>query len=407
MKKRVYILIFISILVILLVMPSAFIIDISEGSFPVRFIGVASFIPVAAEPAAPEPADTPRPPQEVIFTPVEDPADEPEPDSEPEPEPEPEPDSEPEPEPEPDPIVTITISAAGDTTLGGCPVASSYNSFMSVFRENYEDVTYFLRNVRHIFIEDDLTILNLECALTDETRHRGKTWNYKGDYRMAEVLSSSGVDAASLANNHTDDFFAKGYQDTKDALTEFGVAYFGNETNIIMEIKGIKVGLYGFWMFTGMENLRKITAAVEDLQEKGADLIIGYFHYGTDRANYPNASQRRISRHAVDVGTDLVLGTHPHVIQGIEEYNGKNIVYSLGNFAYGGHANPEDKDTFIFQQTFTFDNGILQEDNVTNIIPAYVSSVRHRNNYQPMIAEDEEAERILKRIEAFSEGIGR
>jgi len=280
---------------------------------------------------------------------------------------------------------------------------------MKEFRDNDEDMMHFFRNVRHIFLNDDLTILNLECALTDETRHIGSTWNYKGDARMAEALSYSGLMAVSLGNNHTHDFLAKGYQDTKDNLTAFGVAYFGNETNTIIEINGIKVGLFGYLVWTSGEvnHRSKIIASIEDLRARGAELVIAYFHWGHDRTNVPNDSQRRVGRFAIDNGADLVLGAHPHVIQGIEEYKGKNIVYSLGNFAYGGHANPEDKDTFIFQQTFTFDNGVLQETNETNIIPAYISSLRNRNNYQPTPAEGAEAERILARIEKYSEMIPR
>jgi len=280
---------------------------------------------------------------------------------------------------------------------------------MREFRDNDEDMTYFMRNVNHIFANDDLTLLNLEGVLTDETRHRGMKWNYKGDARMAEALSYSGLMAVSLANNHTDDFFAKGYQDTKDNLEAFGVAYFGNETNTILEINGINVGLFGYLVWTSGEvsHRSKIIASINDLRERGAELVIAYFHWGLDRENVPNASQQRVGRFAIDNGADLVLGAHPHVMQGIEVYKGKNIVYSLGNFAYGGHANPEDKDTFIFQQTFTFNNGALQDDNVTNIIPAYVSSLRHRNNYQPTPAEGAEAERILGRIERYSNMIRR
>jgi len=409
MKIRTFITVLFSCIAIALVMPSGIEIDISGDGFPVRYVGAASFLPIAQE----ENEDavlTPEPKVVVMFEPIADIVSDLEPvyDEIAEPTPEPEPEPTPEPEPEPDPIVTITVSAAGDTTLGGCVERITYSVFMRVFRENNEDMTYFLRNVRHIFMQDDLTLLNLECALTNETRHRGKTYNYKGEYRMAEVLSSSGVDAASLANNHTDDFFAKGYQDTKDALTEFGVAYFGNETNRIIEIKGIKVGLYGHLVWHDSREMRnKTKASIDDLKEKGAELIIGYFHWGVDRANVPSSQQRNHAHFAIDNGTDLILGAHPHVIQGIEEYKGKNIVYSLGNFAYGGHMNPEDKDTFIFQQTFTFDNGVLLEDNEINIIPAYVSSLRNTNNYQPMIAEGDEAERILGRIERFSAQIGR
>jgi len=407
MKARYYLLVFISFIAIILVMPSVFYYDFVPAG--IEYVAEPDITPGPASDLTPEDNLVPliehlNEPEFAIVSEPELAHDlEPDPETETNPETEQEPDS----EPEDDPIVTITVSAAGDTTLGGCVVAASFNRFMGVFRDNNEDMTYFLRNVRHIFMQDDLTLLNLECALTNETRHRGRKWNYKGEYRMAEILSSSGVDTVSLANNHTDDFFDKGYQDTKDALTEHGVGYFGNETNSIMEINGIKVGLYGFLMYTDMEDRNKVTKAVNDLRDRGAELVIGYFHWGSMYTYHPNESQRRIGHHAIDVGTDLVLGAHPHVIHGIEEYNGKNIVYSLGNFAYGGHQNPPDKDTFIFQQTFTFENGVLQEDNVTNIIPAYISSLRNTNNYQPMIAEGDEAERILKKIEKISSEIGR
>jgi len=375
----------------MLVMPSGITIDASEGSFPVRFIGSAPFEYFE---------DFPEDDFYIVDIPAREEISKEEFDSLMEPEPTP--------EPTPDPIVTITVSAAGDTTLGGCITRITYTRFNEVFQENGEDVTYFLRNVSDIFMQDDLTLLNLECALTDETKHIGSTYNYKGDYRMAEVLSSSGVDAVSLANNHTRDFFAKGYQDTKDALTEYGVEYFGNETNRIMEIKGIKVGLYGHLIWhDSRENRTKTRNSINALKENGAQVIIGFFHWGEDRSNIPTFQQRNHAHYAIDHGTDLVLGAHPHVIQGIEVYKGKNIVYSLGNFVYGGHLNPEDKDTFIFQQTFTFDEGVLQDDNETNIIPAYISSVRHINNYQPKIAEDAEAERILARIERYSNQIRR
>ena len=90
------------------------------------------------------------------------------------------------------------------------------------------------------------------------------------------------------------------------------------------------------------------------------------------------------------------------MLQGIEKYQGKNIVYSLGNFCFGGNKNPSDKDTMIFQQTFTVENGELVEDDVTNIIPCSLSSESGYNNYQPMVLEGSEKERILQKIEEFS-----
>lgn len=105
------------------------------------------------------------------------------------------------------------------------------------------------------------------------------------------------------------------------------------------------------------------------------------------------------------MGADLVLGHHPHVIQGIEDYKGKKIVYSLGNFCFGGNKNPSDKDTFIFQQTFKFQNGKLIDNKSYKIIPASISSVRERNNYQPTLLKGKDAQRVIDRIKKYSSGI--
>jgi len=171
-----------------------------------------------------------------------------------------------------------------------------------------------------------------------------------------------------------------------------------------VEINGIKVGLFGRLMwYDGKDNRDRITAAIADLRRQGAQLIIAYYHWGEEGSNTPSAYQRAIGRFTIDSGCDLVLGSHPHVLQGIEEYKGKNIVYSLANFCFGGNNNPVDKDTIIFQQTFTFDEGALLDTNETNVIPVRVSSDRGRNDFMPVAAEGEDAERILQRIQDYSD----
>jgi len=299
-------------------------------------------------------------------------------------------------------IVTLTISAAGDTTLGGDIYGA--HVFMREFELHDRDHSHFLRNVRHIFEQDDLTLINLEGTLTEATTHVDKTYVLRGPPHFAKILSSSGVDAVTLANNHSKDFFERGYQDTLKSLEADGIAYFGNNINTILEIKGIRVGLFGLAIWSDGANYeRQIKAAVENLKEKGAQIIIAYYHWGTENSNEPARHQRTLGRYSIDNGVSLVLGAHPHVLQGIEEYKGKNIVYSLANFSFGANNFPSDYDTIIFQQTFTFDEGILQDTNETNIIPAFVSSEKGRNNFQPTIAQGEEAERILQRIKTYSE----
>ena len=303
----------------------------------------------------------------------------------------------------PDNIVTITLSAAGDTTLGGDQRWAGYHAFMREFENSGRDHSHFLRNVAHIFYESCLSIVNLEGTLTYATEHMDKQFAFRGPPHFAQILSSSHVDAVTISNNHTIDYFQRGYEDTVNALRTEGIVYFGNEFKTIMEVNGIQVGMFGYriWADTA-ENRNRVRAAIADLEYRGAQLIIAYLHWGVERENRPEQYQINIGRYAIRNGADLVLGAHPHVVQGIEEYMGRFIVYSLANFCFGGNANPPDQDSFIFQQTFSFYDGVLLPDIDKNVIPIFVSSVRYRNNFQPTVAEGADAERILGRIERYS-----
>jgi len=305
----------------------------------------------------------------------------------------------------PDPnIVTLTLSAAGDTTLGGDRRWAGYGAFMREFHNSGDDHSHFLRNVAHIFYESCLTILNLEGTLTYAAYHMDKEFVFRGPPHFAQILSSSHVDVVSIANNHTIDFFQRGYDDTRAALTYEDILYFGNEFNTIMEVNGIKVGMFGFSIWNdSADNRQRVRNAIADLQNRGAQLIIAYHHWGVELDNRPEPYQINMGRYSIRNGAHLVLGSHPHVVQGIEEYMGRFIVYSLADFCFGGNANPRDQDAFIFQQTFTFYDGVLQPDNEKYIIPVFMSSVRYRNDFQPTPAEGEDAERILGRIERYSE----
>lgn len=302
-------------------------------------------------------------------------------------------------------VITITISAAGDTTLGGDSRWHGYHAFMREYNNN--GLRHFFYNVRHIFGESDLSIVNLEGVLTDITEpHMDKQFVFRGPPHFARILTYGNINAVTIANNHTIDFFDRGYRDTAAALEREDIAYFGNEFNTIMEINGIYVGLFGFRVWNdGSYNRSRITNAINDLKDRGAQLIIAYHHWGVERVTYPEQYQINMGRFTIQQGAHLVLGAHPHVLNGVEIYQGRNIVYSLANFSFGGNANPPDQDSMIFQQTFTFVDGELQEDNETNIIPVFVSSVRYRNNFKPTIAQGYDAERILGRIRRYSEAL--
>ena len=300
--------------------------------------------------------------------------------------------------------VSITISAAGDCTLGTDEYFDPSTSLNAYYDSN--GPAYFFQNVKSIFEADDLTIVNMEGTLTEETTRQDKTYAFKGPAEYTQILTDGDVEAANLANNHSHDYGDKSYTDTIAALDAAGITNFGYDRTAVMDVNGVKVGLVGTYeLAEGMGCEDEMISNIKAVEDQGAQIVIVSFHWGIERENYPTENQVNLAHSAIDNGADLVLGHHPHVLEGIEVYNGKNIVYSLGNFCFGGNSNPADKDTMIFQQTFTVENGELAADNVTNIIPCSVSSESGYNNYQPTPLEGDEAERVLGRIEEYSSGL--
>lgn len=302
--------------------------------------------------------------------------------------------------------ISITISAAGDASLGNHQAQDYYFSFRQAYDKEGKD--YFLENVYDIFSRDDMTIVNLEGTLTfSENMQPDRTYNIKGDPEYVEILTSGSVEAVSMANNHRYDYGEEGSRDTVAAVEGAGIKYAYDENLGIYETKGIRIGFVSVSEASRGSAVEKtLEEGIALLKEEGVDLILTCCHWGTEREYYPEDYQRTLGKKCIDWGADLVIGHHPHVLQGIEEYQGKYIVYSLGNFCFGANRNPADKDTMIFQQTFTFVDGEKQEDKEIRVIPCSVSSVADRNDFRPTPAEGEEAERIIGRINEFSKDFG-
>ena len=305
------------------------------------------------------------------------------------------------PEPTAEPV-SITVSMVGDCTLG-TDVNFDQSTSFDAFYQMKNDPGYFFQNVKDIFTADDPTVANMEGTLTTSNDRQQKTFAFKGNPSYTEILTQGGVEATNLANNHSHDYGDQSYEDTIQYLEADGITTFGYDRTAVMDVKGIKVGLIGIYeLKDGLGRQQQVIDTIREVKDQGAQVIIVSFHWGTEKSNIPDDIQKTLAHLAIDQGADLVVGHHPHVLQGIDKYQGKNIVYSLGNFCFGGNKNPSDKDTMIFQQTFTVENGELVEDDVTNIIPCSLSSESGYNNYQPMVLEGSEKERVLQKIEEFS-----
>ena len=300
--------------------------------------------------------------------------------------------------------VSLTLSVVGDCTLG-TDETFDYDTSLNAYYENY-GADYFLQNVKDIFSTDDLTIANFEGTLTDSDEREDKTFAFKAPASYASILTGGSVEAVNTANNHSHDYGDQSFDDTLAALDDAGIVHFGYDETAVMDVKGVKVGLVGIYeLYDHLEREQQLKNNIAKVKADGAQLIVVIFHWGNETETVPDSNQTTLGRIAIDEGADLVCGHHPHVLQGIETYKGRNIVYSLGNFCFGGNSSPSDMDTMIFQQTFTVTSEGVQADNVTNIIPCSISSADGYNNYQPTPASGDEASRIKSKIEECSAAI--
>ena len=305
-------------------------------------------------------------------------------------------------------ITTVTISAAGDCTFGSDAVSPSSVNFYAVYNKVHKDTGYFFRKVRHIFAKDDLSIVNFEGTLTTRTTRADKTFAFKGHPSYINILKKGSIEAVSFANNHCRDFGPGSYTDTISAFKKAGIKYASYGKVSTYETKGKVIGMVAV---NGLESESSTSSLIKNgikkLKKKKADIIIVSIHAGMEHTSKLTSTQKKLCRYAVRCGADLVLGHHPHDLQGIEMYKGVYIVYSLANFCFGGNTNPDDKDTMIFQQSFVFQGDkLLKSRSKAKAIPCSVSSTSGINNYQPVVASGKNKLRILMKIDRYSQPLG-
>lgn len=309
-----------------------------------------------------------------------------------------EPSAAPSPSPSAQPEGTsITLSFVGDVTLSSYEGAA-YSGSIEEYYDNY-GAGYFFQNVKSIFEGDDLTVANFEGTLTTSENRANKEWTFKADPSYVSILTQGGIDCVNVANNHTLDYGDEGYVDTLAALDKAGIQRFGGDYTAIVDVKGIQVGFSGIYECeAGLDCKDQAVSNVKKLKDAGAQIIVCEFHWGDENSYTPNDIHTVLAKAVIDEGADLVIAHHPHVLQGIATYKGKYICYSLGNFCFGGNSVCNDKDTAIFQQTFTLVNGQVADDADYTIIPCSISTDTQANTYCPTPASGEEAQRILTKI---------
>lgn len=277
--------------------------------------------------------------------------------------------------------VEIALTFGGDCTFGRGKDFAYHNSFDQMYDQ--KGAAYFFGNLKD-FHNDDLTMVNFEGTLTNSTAARDKQFVFKGRAEYAGILSAGSIDVVTVANNHSMDYGRQGFNDTIRNLSSH-VAISGYDRLPVVTVKGVKVGFASNtgWGFDSAQK-RFITNSVAALREKGAEIIVFNYHWGIEREYRSNATQRAIAHYCIDSGADLVIGHHPHVVQEVETYRGKQIAYSLGNLSFGGNRNPTDKNCLIFRQNFTVDlDSRAIVSGTYRALPYKISSVDYRNDYRP------------------------
>ncbi|WP_243155977.1 CapA family protein [Clostridium sp. C2-6-12] len=301
---------------------------------------------------------------------------------------------------------TILLSFAGDFTLGTDTKFAYNTSLPAAFINSGKNYSYFLQNVSSIFANDDYTLVNLETTFTDAEVKAPKDgevfYNFKGPKEYVNILTKGSIEGVTIANNHIYDYGKQGITDTVNVLKENKVDICGEGYKILRDIQGVKFGFLGYtgWEYSN-ELKEKIKGDISELRKQGAQIIIPYFHWGIERSYEPYEVQQNLARFSIDNGADAVIGSHPHVIQSMESYKGKLIVYSMGNFCFGGNSNPPDKRTFILQARVNIENDKLKNFQY-KIFPAMISSRKDKNDYIPTLAAGNNKTDILNMLNELS-----
>lgn len=303
---------------------------------------------------------------------------------------------------------TFTLTVAGDTTLGSTDdLRKRADCFEAVYAS--EGAGWFFSGLTELFGGDDLTLVNFEGTLTEATQKKDKLFNFKGPAAYTDILTLGGVEAVNIANNHIVDYGDEGREDTIANLTAAGLTVSGNGMLGIFEKDGVKVGMTGY-CFPYQNEQKDISKDVAALREAGCQIVVASFHWGSEYKEDFTREQRKIGRAAIDAGADIVVGHHPHIVQGIEQYGDTYILYSLGNLVFGGNVDPDDRDAYAARLTFTVYEDHADAPEMT-IVPLRLTALETGTDYRPVLAGDEDADRIVERIlkrsynmEAFENG---
>lgn len=298
---------------------------------------------------------------------------------------------------------SVHLTFVGDTIMTG--------HVETLLKEKGFDFPY--AYVKQLFTQDDLTIANLETPVTKRgVPASNKEFVYKSPPEAVPAMKASGIDLVNLANNHSMDQGEEGLLDTFQALDQSDIPYIGAGQDatrayapVFVERSGIKMAFLGFsrvvpevsWYAgknkPGIAVSYDPKLAVEAIRtaKNQADLVIVVAHWGKERQDLPVDHQKELARAYIDAGADLIIGGHPHVLQGFESYKNKWIAYSLGNFIFTRASEPKTWETMVLQANCT-----KAGECKLNMLP------HHAELGQAVPMNEQDGAKLRERIESIS-----
>lgn len=323
------------------------------------------------------------------------------------------------------PVRPVTLVVGGDVTLG-FHFEEYFDEQVSKGRSREELLAHGFKAVLPAVRGAELFLVNLECPFTDRGEKLPKNFNFRARPELVGSLVGAGVGAVSLANNHMMDFGSIGLTDTLATLDQVKIPHFGAGGSLgearkalVLERGGIRFALLGYF-FLGDRNIEPKEVIATDgtpgvaghhedeaimermlrediaVARSQADLVIPFFHWGKEGEHSPQGYQQRLAHAAVEAGAAAVLGSHPHVLQGMELYRGVPVLYSLGNFVFGGNWNPKDKESALVRLRFT-PGGYLDSE----VIPLQTDRYPEIP-IQPFPLEGDAAARVMQHLVDYS-----
>ncbi|NLX83921.1 MAG: CapA family protein [Clostridiales bacterium] len=321
---------------------------------------------------------------------------------------------------------SIILTFTGDCTLGNTEGLNNKSySFVNVIKQHGFD--YPFKKVQDLFATDDLTVINLENVFFDKNNNKSsKTYNFRSPTSYAAILKQGSVELAFIGNNHVMDYGPQGFESTRQALEDHHIPWFGSvrgyPAHYIFEKDGIKIGFFGTLPAYFLQSREELSQTIATLKDAGCEVIVGVIHAGTEYSWTRDRTQHRMARWMVNNGADLIIGHHPHIPQGMDIMGHASVLYSLGNFSFGGNhrmtvarrGNIRADKAIVARVELKFDADKKYLGHQVNIIPVSPSGEYDANNYQPVVLTGEEAEKTIQMVQRdtafvlnpYVEGVG-